>query len=55
MLNVVVRSLCVILLGVLMVTLRESLMPVIIQIIGAIFMLSGAVSLFNIYVLISVP
>ncbi len=51
MLNVVVRSLCVILLGVLMVVLRESLMPVIIQIIGAIFMLSGVISLFNIYVL----
>lgn len=51
MLNVVVRSLCVIVIGVLMVVLRESFMPLIIQLIGAVFMLSGAISLFNIYIL----
>ena len=51
MLNVVVRSLCVILLGVLMVVMREAFMPLIVQFIGAAFMLSGAISLFNIYVI----
>lgn len=51
MLNVVVRSLCVILIGVLMVVLRESFMPLIIQFIGAAFIVSGAISLFNIYIL----
>ena len=51
MLNVVVRSLCVIVIGVLMVVMRESFMPFIIQLLGAVFMVSGAISLFNIYVL----
>ena len=51
MLNIVVRSLCVILIGVLMVVLREAFMPLIIQFIGAAFMVSGALSLFNIYLL----
>jgi uncharacterized membrane protein HdeD (DUF308 family) len=51
MLNVVVRSLCVILIGVLMVVMRETFMPLIIQFIGAAFVVSGAISLFNIYIL----
>ncbi len=51
MLNVVVRNLCVIVIGVLMVVLREAFMPLIIQFIGAAFMVSGAISLFNIYIL----
>lgn len=51
MLNVVVRSVCVILIGVLMVVLREAFMPVIIQFVGAAFVVSGAISLFNVYVL----
>ncbi len=51
MLNVVVRSLCVILIGVLMVVLREAFMPLIIQFIGAAFVVSGIISLFNIYIL----
>lgn len=49
MVNVVVRSLCVILIGVLVVVLREAFMPVIIQFIGAAFILSGIISLFNVY------
>ncbi len=51
MLNVVVRSLCVIIIGVLMVVMREAFMPLIIQFIGAAFVVSGAISLFNIYIL----
>lgn len=51
MVNVVVRSICVILIGVLMVVLREAFMPVIIQVIGATFIVSGIISLFNVYVL----
>ena len=43
MLNVVVRNLCVIVIGVLMVVLREAFMPLIIQFIGATFMVSGAI------------
>lgn len=51
MVNVVVRSICVILIGVLMVVLREAFMPVIVQFIGATFIVSGIISLFNVYVL----
>lgn len=49
MVNLVVRSLCTILIGVLMVVLREAFMPVIIQFIGAAFIVSGIISLFNVY------
>lgn len=51
MVNAIVRSICVILIGVLMVVLREAFMPVIIQFIGAAFIVSGVLSLFNVYVL----
>lgn len=51
MISLVVRSLCTILIGVLMVVLREAFMPVIIQFIGAAFIVSGVISLFNVYLL----
>lgn len=51
MVNLVVRSLCTILIGVLMIVLREAFMPVIVQFIGAAFIVSGVISLFNVYVL----
>ena len=51
MVNVVVRSLSVIVLGVLMVVLREQFLPVIIQFIGAAFVVSGVIALFNLYVI----
>lgn len=51
MVNVIVRSICVILIGVLMVVMREAFMPVIIQFIGVAFIVSGAISIFNVYLL----
>lgn len=51
MVNLLVRSLCTILIGVLMIILREAFMPVIVQFIGAAFIVSGVISLFNVYLL----
>lgn len=51
MVNLLVRSLCTILIGVLMIILREAFMPVIVQFIGAAFIVSGVISLFNVYML----
>lgn len=51
MVNVVVRSLCVIVVGVLMIALREAFLPVIVQVIGAAFVVSGVISLFNLYIM----
>lgn len=51
MVNVVVRSVCLVVIGVLMVLLREAFMPVIIQLMGVAFVVSGVISLFNAYLL----
>ena len=51
MVNLLVRSLCTIIIGVLMIILREAFMPVIVQFIGAAFIVSGVISLFNVHLL----
>ncbi len=51
MVNVIVRSLCVMIVGVLMIVLREAFLPVIVQVIGAAFIVSGIISLFNLYLI----
>lgn len=51
MISVVVRSLCLVIVGVLMILLREAFMPFIIQFVGAAFIVSGIISLFNVYLL----
>ena len=50
MLNMLLRGLFLIIAGVLIIAFREAFLPVIVQIVGAGFVLSGIVTLYNLYV-----
>lgn len=47
MLNVVIRSVATILIGVLLITQREAIMPIIVQCIGVAFVLPGIIALLS--------